>query len=941
MADQLVWRPADPDCGRDICAAARTNSYSYNVNGLLQQANRSDGSWEIYNYDSMGRQVGFYAPFLNSAPTTNSSLCRYSATTYTNSVVAGSGDDATLEPFTPRLVVGYVLGQEVSRTYTVVKSGERDTIKCLAPGAAWNAGNNLVTITYLHTDVNFLGKPSEIINPDGTLQIFLYTNNTDGSAETVTETGSPDELGDDVVDGSSEEDWIDMYGNTTMRQVTDISSGIVTDGELYYYDGFHHLTNSIYLNGTSSRQSYDCCNIESSTAPDGTVTSYGYDDLKRRVLTFVNGITTSNIYNANGDILGTVRYGTDGSAITNSLSTYDNAGQLVSSTDGLNHTTIYTNFFDGTGESIKITTNPDGSAQVETNAMDGSPLETTGSAALPVRYVYGTGTDANGNNCTYVKEIKLNGNGSDSSEWTKTFTDMAGRTTETLYADNSYSQSVYNSQGQLWKQIDPDGVTTIYQYNDKGQVDTTAVDVNKNSQIDFGGTDQIAYTFSEVINDNGVNANCTWNYVWPTNNADIPILASVSEASVDGLQTWNTVYNNGVGMTSHSQTGYELTYGYIIVTTTAPDGSYSVTTSQFGRQISTVQYDSNGVQIAKTTYGYDAQGRPNTTTDARNGTTTSFLNNADQVVAMLTPSPDGAQGGQLTTNILDGMGRVIRSVMPDGTGVTNEFYPTGSDARNYGSREYPAGYGYDYSGRMKTMTNWSGFASGAGARVTTWNYDGQRGFLTNKVYADGKGTSYGYTAAGRLQNRLWARGTNTVYSYNAAGDLSSVKYSDATAGMTNGYDRLGRQVTVTNGATVCVENYNDAGELLTESYNGGPLNGLSVSNSYDGLLRRTKVAVLNGGSVLYQTTYSYDPASRLSTVSDGTNSASYGYLANSPLVGQITFKQNGATRMTTTKQYDFLNRLTAIQSSAGVSPRGFVQLRLQFGEPADIGDERG
>ena len=57
-------------------------------------------------------------------------------------------------------------------------------------------------------------------------------------------------------------------------------------------------------------------------------------------------------------------------------------------------------------------------------------------------------------------------------------------------------------------------------------------------------------------------------------------------------------------------------------------------------------------------------------------------------------------------------------------------------------------------------------------------------------------------------------------------------------------------------------------------------------------------------------------ASRLATVSDGNgDSAAYSYLANSPLAGQITFSRNGATRMTTTKQYDYLNRLSSISSS--------------------------
>ena len=44
------------------------------------------------------------------------------------------------------------------------------------------------------------------------------------------------------------------------------------------------------------------------------------------------------------------------------------------------------------------------------------------------------------------------------------------------------------------------------------------------------------------------------------------------------------------------------------------------------------------------------------------------------------------------------------------------------------------------------------------------------------------------------------------------------------------------------------------------------------------------------------------------------NSATYSYLANSPWVGQIAFANGGQTRMTTTKQYDYLNRLTSISS---------------------------
>ena len=50
------------------------------------------------------------------------------------------------------------------------------------------------------------------------------------------------------------------------------------------------------------------------------------------------------------------------------------------------------------------------------------------------------------------------------------------------------------------------------------------------------------------------------------------------------------------------------------------------------------------------------------------------------------------------------------------------------------------------------------------------------------------------------------------------------------------------------------------------------------------------------------------------------NSATYAYHPNSALVNSITFKQNGSTRMTTAKSYDFINRLTQISSTPASGP---------------------
>jgi YD repeat-containing protein len=95
----------------------------------------------------------------------------------------------------------------------------------------------------------------------------------------------------------------------------------------------------------------------------------------------------------------------------------------------------------------------------------------------------------------------------------------------------------------------------------------------------------------------------------------------------------------------------------------------------------------------------------------------------------------------------------------------------------------------------------------------------------------------------------------------------------------------------------------------------GPLAGLSMSNAYDAFLRRTDLAILNPqSSILAATSYGYDPASRLRTVTNGSETVSYDYWPNSSLAQTLTFQQSGTTRLTTTKTYDNLNRLLRILS---------------------------
>src|SRR5205814_6368538 len=169
-----------------------------------------------------------------------------------------------------------------------------------------------------------------------------------------------------------------------------------------------------------------------------------------------------------------------------------------------------------------------------------------------------------------------------------------------------------------------------------------------------------------------------------------------------------------------------------------------------------------------------------------------------------------------------------------------------------------------------------------------------------------------------------------------AGYLARIDYNDAageipTPGLTFDYDRRGRGRTVTQNSALPITttlSWHPAGPLNSESYSGSFLDTLSVvAGNVDGaILRRAsldvrKLGVTIGGTAV---SYGYDNASRLQTLSSanpaGTGfSATYAYAPNSHLVNTVTFQQttpSPVTRLTTTSQYDFLNRLQSINPVA-------------------------
>src|SRR5439155_9924686 len=327
---------------------------------------------------------------------------------------------------------------------------------------------------------------------------------------------------------------------------------------------------------------------------------------------------------------------TNGSWNTLSQAAYDVVGRVTTQTNALGGVTTLSEGIDANGYFVKTNIFPDGGTRIESYYKDGTLARLTGTAVHPVRYVQGVELE-NGTYRFFTQEIKLDAGGNDTSEWTKTYYDTLRRPYKTVYDSSTTpypsTQMFYNAQGQFWKQVDPDGLTTLYQYNPKGEMAYTAIDTNRNDLIDFAGNDRITWTTNYVTSNNGTTVRRTQSYVWPTGGTDASNIVSTVETSADGLRTWNILWNGGIGVTNQSQTVY-AGGGNRYLTNTAPENSYTVSAYSYGRLSTVTRYSSTGAQLAKTTYGYDEHGRIKTLTDARNGAATYGYNGADQATSV-------------------------------------------------------------------------------------------------------------------------------------------------------------------------------------------------------------------------------------------------------------------------------------------------------------------
>lgn len=808
--------------------------------------------------------------------------------------------------------------------------------------AVWNDPANLVTTERYLDGGRFAGRLAYRLLPDGVITRAHYSENaTSGEIMETTEVGAPSADLQTVVSGERTSAVRNRRGEILYMETSDIASGLVTATQVAVsIDADGRATGIAYSDGAIETRIFSpCCGRLESSSLRGITTTYEYDDLGR--------LTKELTTNSAGEVLSGRRSEFD--AASRTLKTfavgqgnveklqdetiYDVAGYVVARKDALGRTTTVAETFPtyaqlgaggaaGTAYRTTTVTSPDLGTAVSKTFNGGFLAEVSGTAQPGRTYSFGSSSGVSapfGVTTTWRRESLVG-----TSETITTHTNALGQIVGTQYADSAKTQYFYNAGGQLVRQVDPDGVATLFAYDTEGKRSVTAVDMDRNSTIDYTGSDRIVQIVNEVANAHGTVVRRSRTFAWDQVGNATPRELDVTEASVDGLRSWRIAD----GLTTYADTVYDPS-GLRTGTTTLPDTSTQVTVSR-GRTQSTMR-QAGGTTLAAQSFAYDPFGRTQLVTDFRSGTTSFSYYDDDQVATVTTPDPDAARSGagydpQTTTYYYDGSGRLNKVVAPDNATGETSYYLTGLVKRTWGGRAYPVEYTYDTQNRLKTLKTWQNFAGDAGAATTTWNYQANNGRLLTKVYNDTKATTYTYWPSGRLKTRKWARKVGTAdllttYGFDNGGSLTGIDYSDTTPDAVHTYDRLGRVATTTDAAGLLTRSYSASGDLDDEVYSGtGTLSGQSITRTFDSLGRLNALAMTSPLATLGSVSYGYDAASRLQTVTNGTNSVTYGYVPNSSLVGSVSFQNNGAVRVTTTKTYDSLNRLVSIASTPGAAP---------------------
>ena len=488
-----------------------------------------------------------------------------------------------------------------------------------------------------------------------------------------------------------------------------------------------------------------------------------------------------------------------------------------------------------------------------------------------------------------------------------------GRLVSTIDASGKKTKYEHNIDGREEAITDRRGNTTVFYYNDRGDVIRTEnPDSEKNgiktySYDELGNklteTDELGrtttYTYSNYDLTSVTNAlNKKLEYGYDTKSRIISIKEAGAVSSIIDIE-YNETDNNV--KSTKSKSGLKMDYTY------DDKGNATSITDNIGKIVS---------------FTYDDNGNPATMTDAVGNMASFTYDKRGNCITKTVTSNENGKTVQVTTNYsYDDLDRLVSTIDGDGVVSTIEYDVLGNQRSVSTTRDdktLTTYFTHDNRGNITKIDYPNGTHE-------TFEYDAEDN-LISAVTTTGKTITYSYDELNRLKSKTYPNGAVESYEYDKVGNVTA--FTDARGKTTKyEYDELNRNTSITNalGKTTSYT-YNDDGlvETMTDAnnhtytytYNADGKctiitlpDGKTLVTDYDLRGRITKETDQAGAF----TKYGYDKADRLISVTDTYGSEwSYSYDEQ----GNITCVTDPYGRKTT-YSYDKMNRLVSTTINIG------------------------